>query len=175
MAISPNSHPLFVLDANCFIVASGGDTAAQRAVVEILTAAQTGVIKVGVSKHTIHEIARGTVKYGPAAEHLATSVAEIPYYPLGTIKELLGTWSELAGTWDDARVNEQLQVQLTSLAKAGNDLRDRGAVVDALRAGATAFVTWDRQLVGPGPAARIHEVTGLRILTPEQVIGQYLR
>jgi hypothetical protein len=65
------------------------------------------------------------------------------------------TIEQLAGTWEDAKRNEQIQQELEQLAKSGNDIPDRGAYLDALRAGADAFVTSDKQLVGTSPAARI--------------------
>lgn len=60
------------------------------------------------------------------------------------------------------------------LANSGSDLRDRGAFVDALRAGAV-LVTSDRQLVVLGPAARIEAVTGVRPITPDRAVDRFIR
>ena len=62
--------------------------------------------------------------------------------------------------------------ELEALAKAGNDIRDRGAYIDALREAVDIFVTSDRQFVGKAPAKRIEERFGLRILAPNRVAAE---
>lgn len=127
-----------------------------------------------MSKHSLSELAAGSLKYGPAAEDLARTYAELPYYPLGVIDDLLGTISELAGTFDDIRMNERTRVALGSLAKQGTDLRDRGALIDALRANASFFVTSDKGMVGKGPRLRIEGELPIRIRTPAEMCADLL-
>ncbi|PIY40774.1 MAG: hypothetical protein COZ06_27685, partial [Armatimonadetes bacterium CG_4_10_14_3_um_filter_66_18] len=76
-------------------------------------------------------------------------------------------WEQAEGTWGDASQNDDIQCELAVLAKSGNDLRDRGAFLDALKAGVDLFVTSDKQLVGSGPAKRIGDRFGLRVVTPQ--------
>jgi hypothetical protein len=118
-------------------------------------------LTLAVSRHTLAEVQRPD-----EACELAKTVEVVPYWPIGTISEQVATIEQLTGTWQDARRNEQIQQELTQLAKSGNDIRDRGAYLDALRAGADAFITSDRHLVNSAPAARILGRFGLRVLTP---------
>lgn len=90
----------------------------------------------------------------------------LPYWPIGTIAEQVATIDQLTGTWEDAKRNEQVQIELERLAKSGNDIRDRGAFLDALLSGADVFVTSDRHPAGSRPSQRIQEKFGLRILRP---------
>ena len=82
----------------------------------------------------------------------------------------MGTIKQMTGTCDDMRRNHAIQEELGSLAKSGNDLRDRGAFLDALHASMDAFVTNDKQLVGTGPAKRIFDRFQMRILRPEEAV-----
>jgi hypothetical protein len=64
-----------------------------------------------------------------------------------------------------------VQQELQSLAKAGTDIRDRGAYIDALMARVDAFVTSDKQLVASGPANRIEQRFGLGVVTPSDMLA----
>ena len=74
----------------------------------------------------------------------------------------------MTGTFDDMRRNHTIQQELKGLAKSGNDLRDRGAFIDALHASMDFFVTSDKHLVGAGPAQRIFDKFHLRIARPDE-------
>ena len=132
----------------------------------IVAAARAGTLSLYVSRHSLAELTKDT----PETHHARALVKElcttVPYYPIGSWKELLGSWKDLAGTWNDLKENERIQADLCHLAKSGNDLRDRGAYLDALLDGVDAIVTSDKQLVGSGPAGRIASKYGLRLLTP---------
>jgi len=157
-----------VLDTNCFIYAEDPEAPSHDALQEILRAHKDGQIKLSVSRHTLFELQ----KKPDAASARAEMLPILPYWPIGTWGEQVGTWSQLEGTWDDARRNDEIQEELKRLAKAGNDIRDRGALLDGLLANADAFVTCDKQLVGSGPAARIYERFGMRILTPSEIADE---
>jgi predicted nucleic acid-binding protein len=152
-----------ILDANCFIDAVTADAHANVAMAAILNAHTLGRIVIEVSRHTLDELS----KVPDAAYELAKTFSIVPYWPIGGIGEQVATIEQLAGTWADARHNQEIQKELHGLAKSGNDLRDRGAFLDALLGGADAFVTSDRQLVGSGPANRILERFRIRVLRPD--------
>jgi predicted nucleic acid-binding protein len=160
---------LLVLDTNVWIAAA--DTRVSEAAALLTCAAERGA-RIGVSKHSLVELTAGSIKYGGSAESLARAYETIPYHPVGRIDELLGTITQLSGTFDQMRVNEALRVRLGNLAKAGTDIRDRGAVIDALQARATYFVTSDRGLVAPAPRARIEAELPIRIRTPAEMLRE---
>ena len=157
-----------VLDANCFIDAVNASSHAYSALERVFSAAKSRRIKLAISRHTLEELS----KKPDAAYELAKTVEIAPYCPIGTIAEQVATIQQLAGTLEDAKRNEQIQQELEQLAKSGNDIRDRGAYLDALRTGADAFVTSDRQLVGSGPAERIQAKFGLCVLTPSELVSR---
>jgi predicted nucleic acid-binding protein len=166
---------VLVFDTNCFIAATHPGEPSSAAVVELIEAARVHIVEVRVSMHTLCELESGAAKHGTAALDLARAFDRVPYFPVGSYKELLGSINDLAGTWDDAKGNERLQQLIADqLANAGSGLRDRGAFVDALRARAT-FVTSDKQLVAVRPASRIFEATGIRPITPETAVETFLR
>jgi predicted nucleic acid-binding protein len=150
-----------VLDANCFIDAVDPSSNSHPCLTRLFSVATARGVLLAISRHTLAEVQRPD-----AARELAKTVEVVPYWPIGTISEQVGTIEQLAGTWEDAKRNEQIQQEMEQLAKSGNDIPDRGAYLDALRASADAFVTSDRQLVGTSPAARIQAKFGLRVLTP---------
>jgi predicted nucleic acid-binding protein len=156
-----------VLDANCFIDAVTTSSHAFPCLERVFFAAKSGRVTLAVSRHTLAE-----VLYPPSACELAKTVEVLPYWPIGTISQQAAETGQLAGTWEHAKRNDQIQQELEQLAKAGNDIRDRGAFLDALQAGADAFVTSDRQLVGSGPAERIRAKFGLRVLTPCDLVSE---
>lgn len=149
------------LDTNCFIDAVTPNADAYAAMRLIFEAHECRIVSAMVSRHTLAEL------FGPPdARRLAEALPVLPYWPIGTIAEQVATIDQLGGTWDDAKRNEQIQIELERLAKTGNDIRDRGAFLDALLGGADVFVTSDRHLAGSGPSQRIQEKFGLRVLRP---------
>ncbi|HEV2298075.1 MAG TPA: hypothetical protein VGR72_06120 [Candidatus Acidoferrales bacterium] len=150
------------LDTDCFINAVTATAHANAAMKAILAAHASEKVTVTVSRHTLTELTDPSRR----AFDLAKSFAVLPHWPIGTIAEQVATIEQLAGTWEDAHRNEEIQRELEQLAKSGNSIRDRGALLDALHAGADAFVTSDRHLVGSGPAKRIEAKFGIRILRP---------
>lgn len=70
-----------------------------------------------------------------------------------------------------------LQKELEQLAKSGNDIRDRGAMLDAIRVKVDVFVTSDHHLVDSNPAKKIQIKFGIRILSPSELahkIGRHI-
>lgn len=150
------------LDANCFIDATNLSSHAHDAMKRLLAAAELQVLELTVSRQTLAELERRP----DASLDLAGKCVVLPHFPIGSWDDQVATWHQVAGTWNDAKRNQAIQEELEALAKAGNDIRDRGAYVDALGARVDAFVTSDTQLVGSGPAKRIEARFGLRTLTP---------
>jgi hypothetical protein len=130
----------------------------------IIEAYQSKTIIITVSRHTLSEITEPI-----EALQFAQTVEILPHYPIGTIGEQVATWEELAGTFKDAEINQELQEELAQLAKSGNDIRDRGAYIDAINAHVYAFVTSDGHFAKSAPAKRIEERFGLRVITPKQL------
>lgn len=151
-----------VLDTNCFIDACNLAAHAHRSMQAILQGSKSSGVKLLVSLHSLDELGQKP----DAAHALAESLEPLPHWPVGTWDEQVATWNQLAGTWDDARRNQAIQKDLRTLAKSGTGIRDRGAYIDALLAGADIFVTSDRKLADPGPAQRIAQKYGLRVLSP---------
>jgi len=154
------------LDANCFIDAFNPHSQAHVCMKRIFAHRASCKVKIFVSMHTIHELERKP----DAALDLAKIYPKLPYWPIGTINEILGTIAQLTGTFDDARRNHEIEQELAILAKSGNDIRDRGALIDALHAAMDYFVTSDTQLVGSGPAGRIQTRFGLGIIRPAEAV-----
>jgi predicted nucleic acid-binding protein len=159
---------LAVLDANCFIDAVNPCATMHPFLQHILSAWRSGMIELGVSRHTLAELA----KKPDQAFDLAKSVRTLPYWPIGTIAEQITAIEELAGTWEDAHLNQSSQLELVLLAKAGTSIRDRGALIDALRAHADALVTSDKELVAAAPAHRIQERFGVRVVAPSMLASE---
>lgn len=149
------------LDTNCFIDAVNPMAHANKAMRLILEAHESGRVTAMVSRHTLAEL-----HDPPEARRFAETLPVLPHWPIGTIAEQVATIEQLAGTWEDARRNEQIQNELKQLAKSGNDIRDRGAFLDALLGGADVFVTSDEQVAASGPSTRIQDRFGLRVLRP---------
>ncbi len=155
-------------DTNCFIDATNSSAHAHGAMRRLLIVHEAGALQIAVSRHTLAELERKP----DAALDLARKYPVLPHFPVGSWDDQVGTWDQVEGTWDDARRNQKIQRELEALAKAGTDIRDRGAYVDALRAGVDAFVTSDTQLVASAPAKRIEDRFGLRVLTPGKLCGE---
>lgn len=164
--------PTVVLDTNCFVDAVNSASHAHEAVTSLLRAAELSRVRISVSLHSIHELELADAKYKDGALQIARRFPVLPYFPIGTFKDLLGTFNGVAGTFDDMRVNAAREAQLQRLAKSGNDLRDRGALIDAARAQADIFVTSDGQLSKAGPAKRIGVALGIRVLTPKAAVEE---
>ncbi len=155
-----------VLDTNCFINARSTDTGLKEAIQQIMKAHQDGMVELHVSRHTLAEL---QVK-PDAALKLAETFSVLPHWPIGTWSDQVASWEQMEGTWCDAERNDSIQEELSKLAKSGNDIRDRGAYLDALHVNADAFVTSDKQLVGSGPAKRIFEKFGLLAISPVEFL-----
>jgi predicted nucleic acid-binding protein len=151
-----------VLDANCFINATNPNAQANAAMRIILERFSSGKLTVAVSRHTLSELALKPDE----AYQLAQTVEVLPYWPIGSIAEQVGMIKDLAGTWSEARDNELAQRELKQLANSGTDIRDRGALLDAIRAKADVFLTSDGQLGRQGPAKRIRARFGIKIVKP---------
>jgi hypothetical protein len=135
---------------------------------EIFRLQEVGMIELCVSQHTLAEL--GVRRDG--AYERASSLHVLPYFPIGAWSDLVGTWNNLAGTWSDIGTNQAIQEELKSLANAGTNIRDRGTYIDALHACVKYFVTSDRQLASPGPAKRIGDRFGLKVVTPSELADE---
>ncbi len=155
------------LDTNCFIDAFNPNSHAYIPMQKILEAHRLKSITITISRHTLSEL-----KEPIEAVNFAKTCEILPHFPIGSWVEQVACWSEVAGTWDDASKNQAIQEELEKLAKAGNDIRDRGAYIDALRAGVDVFVTSDTQFVKSEPAQRIQSRFGLRVITPLQLVNE---
>ena len=156
-------------DTNCFIDAVDIESHSYCYMKKIINWRDLGILRLFVSQHSLHEI-----KKQQNAIDLANACEILPYYPIGAWGDQeIVKWGELAGTWGDVEANQAIQNDIkVNRAKSGTDIRDRGACVDALRAGVSVFMTSDRSLADRGPAARIVEKHGLKILTPKQVVEE---
>jgi predicted nucleic acid-binding protein len=152
------------LDTNCFIDAFDPISRAYPYMQKIIEAHRSKQIVITVSRHTLSEI-----KEPVEALNFAQTFEILANYPIGTWEEQVAPWKELGGTWKDAEMNQELQEELEQLAKSGNDIRDRGAYIDAINAHVDAFVTSDGQFAESGPAERIKKRFGLRVITPKQL------
>jgi hypothetical protein len=161
---------IYALDTNCFINAVNPTSHSYPALRAIIDAAEKGVISLKVSLQTLRELEEKE----DAAWKLAKSQSELAHHGIGSRDEQVGTWKQDAGTWDDANRDDAIQLELRALAKAGNDIRDRGAYIDALSDGLDGFVTSDKQLVGTGPSSRINGRFSTKVLTPEQLATDLL-
>jgi hypothetical protein len=162
-----SSQGLVVCDTNVWIEASrDADSDAGKLLARSVSLRWT----LAVSKHSLAELAAGSERYGPLAERLAREQTELPYFPIGSIDELLGTIGELAGTLGDMNENERRRDGLGELASAGTNIRDRGALIDAIRAGADFFVTSDAGLCGNGPRGRIEQTFPICVRCPGEMI-----
>jgi len=157
------------LDANCFIDACDSSSHAYEDLKDICDLRERRIIKLFVSLQTLSELeARGDAAY-----KLATSTDVLPHYSIGSWAEQVGSWAQEAGTWKDGRDDDVTQKKIEVLAKSGNDIRDRGAYIDAIRGNMYAFITSDKQLVGSGPAKRLNNEFKTQVFTPNQLLSEY--
>jgi rRNA-processing protein FCF1 len=163
--------PHVVLDTNCFIDAANAKSHAYGSIRALLAADPTH-LRISVSRHTIDELERGDKKYPDGALQEARRFPVLPYFPVGPIEDLLGSIKDLAGTFDDMRVNAAREEQLRLLAKSGTDLRDRGALIDAVQARASVFITSDGKLSKAGPAERIRAALGIQVMPPAKAVEE---
>jgi len=158
---------IITLDTNCFIDTFTPGSHAYSVMQTILKAHKSKQIKITVSLHTLSEIK------GPSeAIEFAKTVEILPHYPIGRFCDQIAKIKDLAGTWGDAKKNQAMQDELAQLAKSGNDIRDRGAYIDAINAKVDAFITSDAQLVRNGPAGRIKDKFGVRVISPMQLASE---
>lgn len=158
------------LDANCFIDAVSPGAHAHVAMQQILCAGQQGRVRLLVSLQTISELeARDDM-----ALELARQTERLPHFAIGSWGEQVGAWNDEAGTWADGKADDVRQEQISRLAKSGNDIRDRGALIDALRADCDFFITSDGQLSKPGPRQRLALEFPIRIRTPIQFVSEFI-
>lgn len=158
----------YTLDTNCFIDALNSASHSYEAMRKIFSAADSGLVSLKVSLHTLHELESRRDK----AWELAKTLPELPHWPVGSWDDQVGSWKQPTGSWADAKRNEVLQRQLETLAKSGTSIRDRGAFIDAMCNEADRFVTSDRQLVKSGPAERINDMFTTKVITPEQAAAE---
>lgn len=156
------------LHTNCFIYSVNAESKEYGPLQAILAAASIGTFGLLVSLYTLAELARKP----DAAYDLAKTFLVLPHWPIGAIADQVAMIKDLQGSWEDARRNESIQHELKQLAGGGNDIRDRGAYLDALLAKMDAFVTSDGHFVNTEPARRMRERFGLRTLTPSQLVHE---
>jgi len=158
----------YALDTNCFINATNKNSPSYESVQWLLGAAKKGRIYLAVSLHTLHELEKKKDK----ALELVKKLPELDHWPIGSWNDQVGTWKQQTGTWDDGKRNDKIQEELEQLAKSGNDIRDRGAYIDALCNKFDGFVTSDKQFVGSGPLRRINKRFSMVVITPEELVKE---
>ncbi len=168
LLINLTSEMRVVLDTCCFMDATNPQSHSYKANCKIFDAHRHGKAELHVSLHSLLQLE----KKPDAALDLARTIPSLPCWPIGKIEELVGTIEQQAGTFDDMRWNQQIQEELEKLAKSGNDIRDRGVMIDGLHASLDAIVTSDTDLVGSGPAKRIEERFDFRAFTPEEAVAE---
>ena len=156
------------LDTNCFIDLSKEQSSSHKAMKIVEEAWRAGNIKVFVSRYSLSELERKP----DAALDFARQAEILPHYPIGCYNEQVATYDQCEGTWTNAKENQKKQCFLKKLAKSGNDIRDRGAYLDAVMAGIDAFVTSDQHLADSEVAERIRNKFDLQVLTPVDLADQ---
>jgi hypothetical protein len=155
-------------DTVVFIYAVNPARPEYAALQKIVQARDAGRLVIAVSQHSLHQLE----KQPDVALDLARTAEVLPHYPINAWDESVIPWDKAAGTWKDSARNEGLRQELQALAKAGADIRDLGAYIDSLHAGVDVFMTSDKELCGTGPAKRIADRFGLRIVTPTQLASE---
>ncbi|MDE1464372.1 PIN domain-containing protein [Spartinivicinus poritis] len=156
----------YTFDTNCFIDAVNSNSHSYQPLQQILEAARNGIIQIVVSLHTLYELEQKKDE----AWNLAKTFFVLDHWPIGSWDDQVGNWVQQVGSWNDAKKNDEIQKELEKLAKSGNDIRDRGAYLDALCNKCDGFITSDKQLVGSGPAKRINEHFSMPVMTPESLV-----
>ena len=135
----------------------------------LIEASQVGKVRLVVSKRTLYELRVKPDEKLTFAESLET----LPYYLIGTWNDLEEdpvSIGELAGTWGDAKVNQALQEALPVRAKV--KLRDRGIIIDSIKAGVQFLVTRDSFVFNR--ADGIESATGVRPVHPDEAVSHLL-
>lgn len=163
----------YSLDTNCFIDFFSPNLHAYESLARIFALYHKNNIKIMISRHTLDEI--------PKQKHISNicevfnfseTIPILDHYPIGDYDEQIASWNNCCGTWNDAKKNQKRQEKLLTLAKSGNDIRDRGAFIDALLNDMDAFITSDKQLVGNGPKERIKTEFDFDVLKPQELIKE---
>lgn len=125
-----------VLDTNCFIEATSTIPCLRDAIqaIMIMKAGREGAVELHVSRHTLAELETKP----DAALDLAKTFPVLPHWSIGTWANQVGSWEQIEGAWCDAERFDTGRVEET--CETRNDIRDRGAFLDALHAKAGAFV-----------------------------------
>ena len=133
-----------------------------------MQAAKEGKIVLAVSLHTLEELK----DRNDSAYQIAKELPELPHWSIGSWHEQVGNWKQNNGSWDDGKFDDQRQEILRTLAKSGNDIRDRGTFIDALRNEFDGFITSNNQLVKPGPLKRINDYFSTKVISPENLVKE---
>jgi len=95
----------------------------------------------------------------------------LPYYAIGHWDDLDDvSWDQLAGTWENIEQNDALQQALPVRKRV--KIKDRGIVVDSMRAGILIVVTTDSYVLNRADA--IQNATGVRPIAPEEAVKALL-
>ena len=162
-------HMKIVVDANVIIDATDENSYNYDNAKRLFEMHESGRVKIFISRHTESELC------SEKARDIGSNLFKLPHYPIGLWDQQVCNWNGARGIWGDAKRNEEINSDLERLACSGDDIRDRGAYIDALKFGADVFVTSDKHLVGNGPAGRIGTKFGLRILQPKDIINELNR
>jgi predicted nucleic acid-binding protein len=138
------------LDTNCLLDAADVDSHAHGEIKKLLAAAKKGKLELFISLHSLSDLKNDDPLTSRARE-IGAAINRLPHYPIGAWKEQICTWDQITGTWLDAQRNQEIQEELFALAKAGNDIRDRGACIDSVLGGVDVFLTSDRHLQRAAP------------------------
>jgi hypothetical protein len=160
-----------VLGTKCLIDAADPASHAHAPVQKILGVAASGRLDLFVSRQSLSELVQND-PVTVCAHAIADTLGVLPHFPVGAWKDQVCTWDQVSGTWGDMRRNDGIQSVIADPATAGNDIRDRGAYIDALHNKADMFVTSDKHLGGSGPADRLEKRFGLRVCSPSDLVSE---
>lgn len=127
---------------------------------------EDGTIRLVISRRTLSELS----ERADEAFSFANRLPILPYYPIGSWNDVSdATWEQLAGTWDDGADEIQRALPVRNRVK----IKDRGILIDSMRAGIELLVTTDGPLLKR--ADGVQKSTGVRPVSPGQAKGLLLR
>ena len=120
-----------------------------------------------VSRRTLYELHKKPDEALAFAERLEI----LPYNKIGPWDDDNGaSWDQLTGTWENNLENDCLQQALP--VSKGVGIKDRGIIVDSMKAGILIVVTNEKDWLKR--ADDIQKDTGVRPVTPEEAVKALL-
>ncbi len=153
------------LDTCAIIAMFNRDRSGHTEMCLLREAYEIGAVRLVVSRRTLGELS----KKADEAFSFATVLNILPYYPIGSWNDVDATWEQVAGSWDEG--SDEIQQNLPVRKKV--KIKDRGILIDSMRAGIEVLVTTDGPLLER--ADEVQKQTGVRPITPEQAVEALLR